>query len=109
LTTIRDQTECTIPVSSFKASPFLLPWGARIWAKVVAHNVYGNYGYSEEGDGAIITTFPDPPINLNETYVDRSPTTLGLSWEQAPFNGGAVIEDYRVSIAVHGEAFSILA
>lgn len=32
-----------------------------------------------------------------------------MTWEQAPFNGGTVIIDYRVNIAVAGEAFSILA
>lgn len=38
----------------------------------------------------------------------KAPTTIGLQWDQAPFNGGAVIEDYRVFIAVEGEAYSEL-
>ena len=64
---------------------------------------------SDVGNGAIITTYPDKPINFIEFYPDRSPTTLGFTWEQAPFNGGAIIEDYRISIAVTGQAFTVLA
>ena len=57
----------------------------------------------------MITTNPDPPINLVEVYEQRSPTTLGYRWEPAPFTGGDVIIDYQVSIAVQGESFSVLA
>lgn len=47
-------------------------------------------------------TTPDVPINLVEDYSQRTKSTLGLVWEEAPFNGGAVIIDYRVSIAEQG-------
>lgn len=67
-TVIRDAAQCTIPVAVLKASPFELPWGSNVHAKVVAWNTYGNYGESEVGNGAIITTNPDPPINLAENY-----------------------------------------
>lgn len=101
-TTIRDGTECSVYVYLLKAAPFELPWGTDVHAKITAWNFYGNYGASEVGNGAIITTFPDQPINLIEYYNDRDPTTLGLVWEQAPFNGGAVIEDYRVFYRIQG-------
>lgn len=48
------------------------------------------------GNGAIISTFPDPPINFIEYYPDRDPTTIGFTWSQAVFDGGVVIEDYRI-------------
>ena len=83
-----------------KALPFDLAWGTNVHAKVVATNIYGNSAQSDVGNGAIITTNPDAPINIIEYYADRSPTTLGLTWEQAPFNGGALIIDYRINIAV---------
>lgn len=80
-TTIRDATTCTVPVSSFKATPYELAWGAEVWVRVKAWNFYGNYGYSDAGNGAIITTFPDPPITLIERYSDRDTYILGSTWE----------------------------
>jgi hypothetical protein len=94
--TIRDNTECTIPIATLKGSPFELPWGTNVAAKITAWNVYGNYGPSDVGNGAIITTYPDPPINVLEYYNDRDPTTLGFTWDEAPFNGGAIIDDFRI-------------
>ena len=49
---------------------------------------------SNVGNGAIIVTYADPPINFVEDWSVKTPTTIGMTWEQAPFNGGAVIEDY---------------
>jgi len=92
-------TSCTIPVISLRAAPFSHQWGASIYAKVVATNNYGNSLVSTEGNGAIITTTPDSPINLAEDTSLRTKSTLGLTWSQAEFTGGAVIIDYRISIA----------
>lgn len=64
---------------------------------------------SNEGNGAIIITTPDPPINLQEDYSQRTKSTLAITWEEAAFNGGAVIQDYRILIAEQGQAFTILA
>jgi hypothetical protein len=100
--TIQSDTECTIPVTALKAAPFSLPWGTNVHAKIVASNVYGDSAESVPGNGAYITTNPDPPINMIERYSDRSPTTLGLTWEPATFTGGDVIIDYRINIAVQG-------
>lgn len=91
---------CTIHVTIFRSSPYDLPWGSSVYAKVIATNIYGDSIESLEGNGAVITTTPDAPINLAEVYEQRTKSTIGLSWEQAPFIGGAVIEDYRVNIAV---------
>jgi hypothetical protein len=76
-----------------------LPWGSSIYAKVIAINFYGDSLESLEANGAIITTTPDAPINLVEDYSLRTKSTLGIVWEKASFIGGAVIEDYRISIA----------
>ena len=96
------QTSCTVPVTTLKAAPFSLPWGASVYAKVIATNVYGNSIESDAGNGAVITTTPDAPINLAEVVAQRTKSTLGLSWSSAAFTGGDVIIDYRISIAEQG-------
>lgn len=90
---------CTLPVSVLKAEPFSLPWGASVFAKVVATNLYGNSVESLSGNGAVITVTPDPPTDLTEDYSQRTKSTLAFSWLAPVFTGGAEIVDYRVSIA----------
>jgi len=102
-------TTCTIPVTVFKAAPYSLDWGVGVYAKVIATNLYGDSVESLEGNGAIITTTPDKPINLAENYSQRTKSTIGMTWEAASFTGGAVIIDYRISIAEQGGSFSVLA
>ena len=108
LSSIVNALQCTIPVAVLKAAPFNLPWGTNVHAKLYATNIQGDSIMSNPGSGAIITTNPDPPIDLVENYSLRTPTTLGLTWTKAPFIGGAVIDDYRVSFAVLGGSFSVL-
>jgi hypothetical protein len=43
-------------------SYFTLEWGASIYAKVLAYNVYGDSLISLEGNGAVIVTIPDAPL-----------------------------------------------
>ena len=50
-----------MPISSLKASPYLLEWGASVYAKVKAINVVGESEYSIEGNGAVILTVPTAP------------------------------------------------
>jgi hypothetical protein len=65
---------------------------------VIAMNIYGNSVQSSAGNGAVITTNPDVPINLAENTSLRSKSTIGLTWSKAEFIGGAEIIDYRISI-----------
>jgi hypothetical protein len=55
---------CTIPVGTLTTTPFNLPWGASIYAKVSATNVIGTSTPSVAGNGAVMLTSPDAPINL---------------------------------------------
>jgi hypothetical protein len=87
-------TTCTIPVTVLRASPFSLNWGTSVFAKVVATNIYGNSIESVAGNGAVITTTPDAPINLDENTSLRTKSTIGLTWNKADFIGGAEIIDY---------------
>ena len=73
-------TTCNVPVSSLRTSPYSLQWGSSVYAKVFATNIYGNSLVSDEGNGAIITTSPDRPLNLAEDTLQRTKSTLGLTW-----------------------------
>lgn len=101
--------QCTIPVAVLRAEPFNLEWGASVFARVYATNFYGDSAVSPEGNGAVIQTYPDAPVNLAEDYSQRTKSTLGITWEDAAFTGGVEIIDYRISIAIQGQEFSVLA
>jgi hypothetical protein len=102
-------TTCTIPVTEFRNTPFSLNWGDSVYAKVIAINNYGDSLESLEGNGAYITTNPDPPTDLIEEYAQRTKSTIGMSWTAPVFTGGDVIEDYRVNIKEAGGQYSVLA
>ena len=50
--TIVATTQCSIPISTLRASAFQLPWGSYIEAKIIAINAYGNSAESPVGNGA---------------------------------------------------------
>jgi hypothetical protein len=56
---------CTIPISHLIANPYNLGWGQGVYAKVSALNIVGESDRSAEGNGAMILTSPDKPINLS--------------------------------------------
>jgi hypothetical protein len=78
-------------------STYQHPWGSSIYAKVRAYNLYGYSAESDLGNGAIILTYPDAPINVQETIASRTATSISLSWSAGVSNGGAFVEDYRIS------------
>jgi hypothetical protein len=94
-----------IPVSTLRASPYLLAYGSSIYAKVIAINEKGSSVESNPGNGAIIITYPDAPTTLAEKTSSRTASTLGLSWVQATFNGGATVTDYQISMSTAGGAY----
>lgn len=73
-------TTCSIPVTILRAAPFNLPWGSSVWAKIRSTNLYGNSEFSNFGNGAVITTNPDPPTSLAEDETQRDSTTLAFTW-----------------------------
>jgi hypothetical protein len=62
--TIIQSLSCSIPIANLITNPFSLPWGSSVYAKITATNAYGNSEESDSGNGAIILTEPDAPINL---------------------------------------------
>jgi len=55
---------------------------------------------SEIGNGAVILTNPDAPINLAEVYSERTATSLGLTWEAGALDGGSSVKDYTVNYQI---------
>jgi hypothetical protein len=72
--TIMAQTSCTIPVATLMGSYFNLAWGSSVYAKVLAYNDYGDSIESDDGNGAILVTEPDAPVNLVENILLRGVT-----------------------------------
>jgi hypothetical protein len=62
---IRTSLSCLVPISTLKAAPYSIAWGSSIYAKVVAKNIKGSSLISNAGNGAVILTNPDAPLNLN--------------------------------------------
>jgi hypothetical protein len=51
---------------------------------------------------------PDSPINLADVPSVTSATQIGLSWDEAVFNGGSSVIDYRVWYSTDGTSFSVV-
>ena len=56
--------KCSVLISDLIKSPYHMAWGASIKARVTAQNIIGSSIVSDTGNGAIILTYPDAPINL---------------------------------------------
>lgn len=92
-------TQCSVPITTLLTAPYSLNHLDSIYAVVVANNVKGSSPASDAGNGAIIITVPDKPINLSEDSLLRTLTDLGITWTEGASNGGSVVIDYRVSMA----------
>ena len=86
-----------MPIALLRDSLYQLEWGDHVWAKVVAYNLYGYSLESAAGNGALILTNPDSPINLAENVAARTSTTITFSWEDGIANGGSDVLDYRIT------------
>jgi hypothetical protein len=86
--------------SKFIATPFSLPWGSSLYAKVLAINIKGNSIASDAGNGGIILTTPDSPTSLANVQAITNYNTVGLSWSNGVNNGGSTVIDYRVSYKI---------
>ena len=89
-------TQCSIQVSTLKAYPFNLAWGSSIYARISATNILGTSEFSTDGNGAIILTFPDEPLNLIINPEITWGTVIGLSWDEGLSNGGTPVIDYTL-------------
>ena len=90
-------TSCTIPISTLQASPFNLPWGASVYAKISATNIVGTSDLANAGNGGTILTNPDPPQALANIVETTSASVIAFSWTAGSLNGGSPVVDYRVN------------
>jgi hypothetical protein len=94
--TIIAATQCTVLVSTLKSAPFEIAWGSSIYAKVIATNYLGSSLASQAGNGAIILTYPDEPLNLVNNLEVTWGTVIGLAWDEGIQSGGTPVLDYTV-------------
>ena len=102
-------TTCTVPISVLQASPYNLAWGASIYATVLATNVVGSSSASTSGNGAVITTNPDPPSSLANNASITSASVIALTWTAPTVIGGTAVIDYRVSWDQGSSTYVVLA
>ena len=88
---------CTIPISTLQASPFNLPWGASVYAKITATNIVGISDLANAGNGGTILTNPDQPTALTNIPATTSASVIAFSWTAGSLNGGSPVIEYRVN------------
>lgn len=76
---------------------------------MLAYNFYGHSAESAPGNGAIILTYPDAPLNLKEITAARTSSSITLSWTAGLKNGGTPVLDYRVSFDQSTGDYIVLA
>jgi hypothetical protein len=93
-------TICNIPGQTLNDAPFEIPWGSNVYVKIIATNVKGNSQESDLGYEAVLYRRPDMPINFSEDLSLRTISTIGLVWEEGVENGGAMVEDYIITVYI---------
>ena len=93
---IVSSASCQVPITKLRTAPYNLPWGASIYAKVVATNYYGSSAVSDPVNGAIILTIPDAPAGIVENFSLKSGTTISLTWTNGEKDGGAPVTSYSI-------------
>ena len=90
-------------------APIEIDWGSGVYAKIIATNAYGDSVESLSGNGAVIITNPDAPVNLVEDASKRTATTLGLQWQDGADNGGSPVTSYTLEMTtVADNLFTVL-
>jgi hypothetical protein len=90
-------------------APYSLTWGSSVYAKLVAYNIYGDSVISGAGNGAVIYTLADAPLDLAEDIQTRTPSSLTITWSEGADNGGNSVIDYQVSYDKAIGVFEVLA
>ena len=89
-------TSCSVPTNVLIAAPFNILWGSSIYATVTATNLFGNSLVSTVGNGALILTIPDAPLNLSNVPSITSGYQIGLIWTKGQAEGGTPVFEYRI-------------
>jgi hypothetical protein len=86
-----------VPSYKFTEAPISQPWGSSINAQIIAINIRGESLSSLDGNGAVILTNPDKPINFQNDPAVTTGSQIGLTWEEGAMNGGSPVIDYKIS------------
>ena len=70
--------------------------GDSIFVKIVSVNVYGESSQSSAGNGALIQTIPDSPINLVNDASTSTGYLIKFTWTEGISNGGSKVIDYNI-------------
>ena len=70
--------------------------GDSIFVKIVSVNVYGESQQSLAGNGALIQTIPDSPINLVNDASTSTGYLIKFTWTEGISNGGSKVIDYNI-------------
>ena len=95
---------CEVNIATVLAAPYNVDGGDHIWAKVSAVNVYGESAQSSAGNDAMYTRVPDSPISLAEDSLQRTATTIGITWADGSNNGGVAITNYKIEYRAQGDS-----
>ena len=69
-TLVKSTTSCSIPIYILMSAPYSLTWVSSVFVTVIATNAYGDSNDQLPGNGAVIITNPDPPLNLANIYLN---------------------------------------
>ncbi len=87
---------CNVSLTTLKSSPYSLVRGDSIYAKIVAVNIYGESQQSTAGNGALIQSVPDSPINLVNDASSTTGYLIKFTWTEGISNGGSKVIDYNI-------------
>jgi len=79
-----------------KTTPYSIPWGESVFATITAVNYYGPSVESLPGNGAIIVTVPDAPIDLENLPLITNANQIGLNWQLGLSDGGTPVIDFTL-------------
>jgi hypothetical protein len=92
----KDATSCAIPFATLRTTPYSLPWGSSVFAKVTAINTFGQSAESASGNNAVILRVPDVPIMFQNVPAVTNRAQIGLMWTEGAQNGGTPVLDYTL-------------
>jgi hypothetical protein len=93
---------CIVPITAFVTTPFDLPWGTIVNAKVSATNIKGMSEYSPAGTGGTIMTTPDVPADFQKDFQNSNSQQITIIWELGPTYYDLTARSYTLTSIVTG-------
>jgi hypothetical protein len=94
-----DNTKCTIPMSSFWASPFTLAAGTPINIQIYAKNQYGTSGATTNSGSENVETVPPKPNSPSRVNALTDTSQITMTWTELTEDidtGGSAITSYQL-------------